>query len=134
MVFDDGNEPTSYSEHYINLTNDPLIAVPSYRVSPQKAKILRTEVQQTSWKNNIFEECGSLHAALTVLVSNKGGTFRMYVGYCKLNSTEQISSSAYERFDVHCYRLFTCQPFTLKVREIDCDKTAFIIYNKMHRR
>ncbi|KAG5883283.1 hypothetical protein JTB14_026860 [Gonioctena quinquepunctata] len=57
-VFEENNVPTPFAEHCINLTSETPIAVPPYRMSPQKMDVLKSEVKSLLEKE-IIEECDS---------------------------------------------------------------------------
>lgn len=134
-VFGESTEATTYIEHSIKLTDDNPIAVPPYRLTPQKSEILKKEIEKLL-DENVIEECDSAYAAPVVLVPKKNGTYRMCVDYRKLNSVTIPDRYPLPRIDdlLHATKKTIYMStldlkagyYQVSVKKEDRDKTAFI--------
>lgn len=86
-IFKLGGAPTSRAEHRIVLDNPNMIpiAVPPYRMSAEKQRILKTEIDKMLLEN-VIEECESPWAAPVVLIPKPDKSFRVCIDYRKLNA------------------------------------------------
>lgn len=134
-VFCSNNQPTSFAEHTIKLSDDSPISVPPYRLSPDKKKILREEMDRML-EGDIIEECESPYAAPVVMVPKKDGTFRVCVDYRRLNSVTIPDRYPLPRIDdlLHAAKSTVFMTtldlksgyWQVPVKVEDRDKTAFI--------
>lgn len=74
-----------FAELSIELQDDTPIAMPPYRMSSDKKRQLRLELD-TLLENATTEECESPYAAPVVLVPKKDGGIRLTVNYRRLNA------------------------------------------------
>ncbi|XP_047038975.1 uncharacterized protein K02A2.6-like [Helicoverpa zea] len=84
-IFAPGGAPTAMALHHIDTGDSAPIAVPPYRLNPQKKEIVRTELDKML-EEEIIEEAESEWASPVVLVPKKNGETRFCVDYRRLNA------------------------------------------------
>ncbi|GFX74338.1 retrovirus-related Pol polyprotein from transposon 297 [Trichonephila clavipes] len=84
-VFRLGEEPTPFVKHFINTGDHPPVSTAPYRLSPNRKKHLRKEIDNLL-AHNIIEECEPPYAAPVVLVPKSNATVRLCIDYRKLNA------------------------------------------------
>ncbi|CAH2246376.1 jg27638 [Pararge aegeria aegeria] len=65
-IFTPSNEPTSHTEHQMDSGNSRPVAVPPYRLSPQKTEPLKVEIEKML-AGEIIEPCTSPRSSPVVL-------------------------------------------------------------------
>lgn len=133
-IFSERLEATPYAEHAIKLTEETPIAVPPYRLSPTKKKILEEELERML-AADIIESCESPFAAPVVLVPKKDGSYRVCVDYRKINAVTVPDRYPLPRIDELLHAAKKTKYMTtidlrsgywqVPVKEEDRDKTAF---------
>lgn len=134
-VFEPSISPTPYAEHRINLIDKTPIAIPAYRLPPNKQEILKQQIDDML-NNQIIEECDAPWAAPVVLVPKPNSEFRLCIDYRKLNANTVTDSYPMPRIDdiIHIPKkiefLSTIDLkagyWQVQVAEQDRDKTSFI--------
>ena len=75
--------PPTMAEHCIDNGDHPPIAVSPYRLPPAKKRVLRAEIDKMQ-RDGVIKDCESPWGTLTVLVSEKDDSTRVYDDYRQL--------------------------------------------------
>lgn len=136
-VFETGGAPTTKAEHHILLDSDKCvpIALPPYRMSPEKQKIIKKEIDKML-NDDIIEECESPWAAPVVLIQKPDKSFRFCIDYRKLNARTVPDKFPMPQIDdlLHLAKQTVFMSvidlksgyWQVSVAEQDRDKTAFV--------
>ncbi|KYB29879.1 hypothetical protein TcasGA2_TC034535 [Tribolium castaneum] len=134
-LFAEFGPPTPYATHRINTGDSLPVAVPPYRLTCEKRKVLQMEIERLL-QQGIIEECDSAWASPVVMVPKANGTIRLCVDYHKLNAVTKPDVYPLPRLDdllhatgkIGCITTLDLQAgyWQIQVEPGDRDKTSFI--------
>lgn len=145
-VFSEIDRPTTATQHVIDTGDHLPIAGPPYRLSVEKTKTLRAEIEEMLDKG-IIQESDAPWTSPVVMVPKPGGETRVCIDYRKLNAITKPDCYPLPRIDDLLYnaRGYTHMStidlragyWQIPVRPADREKTTFItpfgtyLFNRM---
>ncbi|XP_036340634.1 uncharacterized protein LOC118750003 [Rhagoletis pomonella] len=126
---------TPYATHHIDTGGHPPIALPPYRLLPQRKDLLKLELDKML-NTGVIVECESPWAAPVVIVPKKSGGIRICVDYRELNAITKpdryplprIDDLLHEAKDTNFMSTLDLQSgyWQVGMKDEDQDKTAFV--------